>query len=296
MFHRRALLLGLCAGLLAGCTNGRSFVSTSWLDRRKPFQGPIGPDVVQMEVMLLERPAGDAYLSEHVWKVADEQVVSLEQKAVLADNGIRVGQIGGITPAELQRLLTSKESNPNPRGKQLHAGHAVTLVVGPRAPVNRFPLVLGSQTTPVDVADAECVLTVVPTLTDNGRTRLRFTPVLRHGEAVREARPAADRSGWVIEEEQPTERYAALAWDVEVAPNEYVIVGARADRPGTLGHHCFVRPGEAVPVQRLLVIRTGRSTAGEQNATASEAQPEFSLLSKSPPLAVTAAQTALRTR
>jgi hypothetical protein len=296
MVHRQALILGLCAGLLAGCATGRSVVSTSWLERRKPFQGPVGGDVVQVDVALLERPLGDRYLSDGVWSGADEQVVSLDQKAVLVANGFRVGQIGGITPAELQELLGSEKSCPNPRRIQLHAGNPVTLVVGPRTALSRFQLHLNQQSVPVELADAECILSVVPSLTDDGRTRLHFLPQLRHGEAAREARPAADRSGWVMQEEQPREQYAALGWEVAVAPNEYVIVGARADHPETLGHHCFIRAQESVPVQRLLVIRTSRSTAGVPNATAAEPQAEYTLLSKSPPLALTAALTALRVK
>jgi hypothetical protein len=46
---------------------------------------------------------------------------------------------------------------------------------------------------------------------------------------------------------------------VTLAPNEYVVVGARFDRPGSLGYQAFVRADESPPVQRLLVIRTSRT-------------------------------------
>jgi hypothetical protein len=135
---------------------------------------------------------------------------------------------------------------------------------------------------------------VTPSLTDDGRIRLHFTPQVRHGEEAVRPGPAADRSGWVMQAQRPTESYEALGWDVTVAPNEYVIVGARSNKPATLGHASFVRPGEAVPVQRLLVIRTTRPDKGLEPPAPAEASQEVSMRSKVPPLALQASCTAMR--
>jgi hypothetical protein len=65
--------------------------------------------------------------------------------------------------------------------------------------------------------------------------------------------------------QRPTERYAALAFEVTLSESEYVAVGTRFGRDGTLGGECFLAAGEK-PVQRLLVIRArrgGASPAGE---------------------------------
>src|SRR5262249_56216657 len=118
-------------------------------EKRKAFQGRTGSDVVYVQSYLVERSPGDRYLNDELWRVADEQVVPMEQKAVLVDNGFRVGQIGGILPATLQDLLNSKTSCPNPRGRQLHAGNPVTLVIGPRTAASRFRLFLGNDPQPV---------------------------------------------------------------------------------------------------------------------------------------------------
>jgi hypothetical protein len=296
MFHRRALLLGMCAAMLAGCTTARSVVSTSWLDRRKAFQGPTGSDVVYVQSSLVERRPGDRYLNEGLWRVADEQVVPLEQKAVLVDNGFRVGQIGGLLPAPLQDLLNSEMSCPDPRRKQLHAGNPMTLAIGPRVATSQFQVHMGPDPFRVELQDAEYVLQVVPTLEPDGRIRLHFMPVVCHGAPAREPRPADDRSGWVMREEQPTERFPALGWEVVLSANECVVVGGRADRTQTVGHQCFIRDQEAVPVQRLLVLCAGRASAGDPDAAVGEPVPEYSLLSKSPPLALTAGLTAIRGR
>jgi hypothetical protein len=294
MYHRQAVVLGLLAGLLAGCATGQPATHTAWLNRLRPFHGPAGPDILQMDVALLEREVGDPTIDHDVWAVVDEQVVSPERRALLEDNGFRVGQIGGMPPAALQKLLTSERSCINPRRLQLHADNATTLVVGPCAGTCRFQLQQDGQATQVALEQAECIVSVTPSLTEDGRIRLHFTPQVRHGEASMQPGPAADRSGWVLQQQRPTESYEPLGWDVTVAPNEYVVVGARSDRPKTLGHESFIRPAEALPVQRLLVIRTTRPDKGLEPMATSDGPPEFSLQSKSPPLALQASCTGLR--
>src|SRR5262249_31000495 len=115
MRHGQARLLGLLTALLAGCATGKVPHAVTWLDHLRPFQGPTGPDVVSMQVALIERPVGDPYLNHELWAGADEQAIPLERKVVLEDNGLRVGQIGGIAPAKLLALLTSEKSCINPR-------------------------------------------------------------------------------------------------------------------------------------------------------------------------------------
>lgn len=254
-----ALLLGLWSCLLLGCTTGQPMMRTStWLERFLTPAGPTGPDTIQMDVALIERPLGDPYINGELWNSADEQVVALESKALIEDNGYRVGQIGGITPAGLQTLLTSEKSCANPRRLRSHAGKPTRLILGPDMPLCRFQIQRDGGAVQVALEKAQCTLEVTPTLSPDGRTRLRFVPQIMHGETSLLPRPASDRSGWILGEERPTERYPQLAWEVSLAPNEYVLIGGRFDRPETLGHQSYLRGDEANPVQRLLVIRTSR--------------------------------------
>ena len=97
-----------------------------------------------------------------------------------------------------------------------------------------------------------------------------------------------------MRQQQPKETYAELSWEVTVGANEFILIGGRADKPGTLGHASFLRPDESIPIQRLLVLRACRSAEGLPADAASETPAEFSLMSKSPPLAVQAALTGVR--
>jgi hypothetical protein len=251
------LVLVLFAGWLPGCVTGRPSPD-SLAEHARPFQGVTGSDVVLLEVALLERPLGDAVIDRALWDLADEQVVTPERKAVLEDNGFRVGQVGGIPPTELQELLTTERSNPAPRRNWIHADNPTTLPLGPRLPQCRFELAQEGRRTPVSLEDVQCAVAVVPSLTPDGRTCLHCTPQVQHGRKQLALQPADSHTSSILKVAQPTESYAQLAWEVTLAPNEYVLVGTCFNRRGTLGHQCFVRPDEARPVQRLLAIRTGR--------------------------------------
>src|SRR5258708_4499472 len=138
MSRQGACVVGLLLGLLGGCAGvdaergGGLFKSTS------AYRLPEG--YVQMDVALLERPAGDAYLNKELWSYTDETVVGLDARPRLDANGIRVGQIVGMPPGEFQRLLTSPRACLNPRRCFLPTGAAADkaapfrLLLGPIEP------------------------------------------------------------------------------------------------------------------------------------------------------------------
>ncbi len=270
MCHWRGLALGLLAVLLLGCTTTKPVRSTTWLDRFKRGVGPTGSDVVALDVAIIERPAGDRYLNDDLWTAADEQVVLMERRAILEDNGFRVGQVGGLTPAPLQELLSNKRSNPAPRHRELHAAKPVPLDLGPARPVCEFQVQRDGEPTTIRLEQAQCTLEVTPTLTADGRVKLTFVPQVVHGEATLMPRPAPDGSGWMLPQTRPTERYATMAWEVNVPPNDYVVIGTRYGQEQTLGHQCFVTADNAAAVQRLLVIRTSRAAPVSDESVASE--------------------------
>jgi hypothetical protein len=279
----QGLLLALLAVCLAGCAIGEPGRAGSWTGRLRPFHGPAGSNVVQIDTFLVERPIGDRYLNEGLWSLADEQVVPLELKPVLEDNGLRIGVVAGLIPSELRELLTSERNCPDPRRLRRRAGETPTLLpLGPALPRCQFELHQDGQAVRVELAQAQCGLLVAPSLTADGRARLKFTPELRHGEPALMPRAAAEPGGaysWVLQEQQPKETYPHLSWEVTLSANEYVVIGGRLDRPGTLGHQCLVRPGEARPVQRVLILRTA--------FTPSDGEPEDEAEGV-PPLAVQA--------
>src|SRR5262249_21977850 len=65
-------------------------------------------------------------------------------------------------------------------------------------------------------------------------------------------------SGVVAQGGRPTELFDALAWEVALWPNEFLVVGSRTAKRPTLGGLFFLGADPAVSAQRLLVIRAGR--------------------------------------
>jgi hypothetical protein len=229
-------------------------------ETHRPFTGPTGEDVVQMEIVLLERPLGDPYLNDELWSLVDEN--EIEGRALLDANGFRAGQIGGAPPDGLQAMLLSERCNVAPRHVGLRAGMARDVSLGSVWGSLPFRLKRDGMVAAMEHHQAQCLLEVLPELAEGDKIRLRFTPQVRHGEAVLVAQPVLRKSGereWNFEKRQPTETYCELSWELTLSPNEYALVGARYERMGTLGHRFFVNTEEPTPVQRLLVIRCARS-------------------------------------
>ena len=104
----------------------------------------------------------------------------------------------------------------------------------------------GEQSVAVELKKGQCCLLVVPTLTEDGRTRLTFTPQVKH--AARDLMPCApksDRSGWTCEDQEAIESYAGLSWEVSLAPGQYVLVVA-----ATTGRIPSGTPASSVPTSR----------------------------------------------
>jgi hypothetical protein len=283
----QGVLLGLLSGVLVGCTTVESVRSTSWLGRPRPLQVPSGADIVQLQVALLERRVGDQYLNERLWPLVDESAIPTDHKFALEQNGFRVGQVGGLPPPELLALLTSERSCIDPRLVRLHVGITKQLLLGPALPSCHFQIEQDGRQDDLALEQAQIMLEVVPSLAENGQIRLHFTPQVEHGERKLVPCAAEDRSGMVLRPERAMNRYSALGWDITLAPNEYVVIGARIERPQSLGYQGFIRADEAQPVQRLLVIRTSR--------TAPDAPDDLDeVLQRSPPVASQASWSAVR--
>jgi hypothetical protein len=287
----RAVLLALLLGALVGCFGNKLERSTSALVQQPTHlePGPTGADVVLLQIAVLERPYGDRFLNTELWQLGDEQGVALERKPVLQDNGFRVCQIvGGLPPGGLHALIMSPRSNVDPRQVRTRAGTPVPVALGPARARCSFRLCDGGRDTEVTLAKAHCLFEVVPTLADEGRVTLRFTPHVQHGDAQPVTRAvgkwAEGPLDWKKEVVQPEEAYPDLGWELTVGPSEYVVVGTRLDRPDTLGQRCFLPEGSPRR-QRLLVLRTARAAPG---------MPADESLNRAPPLALQAGWPAAR--
>ena len=89
---------------------------------------------------------------------------------------------------------------------------------------------------------------MTPTLTADGRTTLHFLPRIEHGQIQLDIQPASEPSGlvsWQAEYHRPQDSYPDLGWEVTLAPNDYVVIGAFIDDLETLGAQCFTPKEDA---------------------------------------------------
>lgn len=270
----------LLACMLAGCAGPDTVHSTSWI--HPAAQAPVlGKDIVQIDVALLELPVGDPFINHELWNNTDEQIVDLDHKAGVDDNGFRIGQIVGMTPGQLQCLLTSKRSCINPRRRLLPSGREASQLLGPALTHVSYQVKENGQTTIESLDQAQFLLEVVPALGKDGRICLTITPKAQHGESLPDLKPAADGSDWTYQITKQCKSYPALTWKVTLTPNDLLVVGGNIDQPNSLGYRAFIQeePGQD-GVQRLLVIRT--MTAGNE--------PDEFVTGRSAPLAYQATQ------
>lgn len=240
------LLLWVC-----GCCSWPAAMSPSnaWLPSLRPtWPGAVGDGATVDLAMVREELEPPGYLAGPLWQEADEQIISLEQRVLLAEQGLRVGMIHQGSSAALQKLLTSSDrctaSRLSTRGNE-----ETTWSLTKRPEPFDILLVSGTQ----QLAQADLGLKIRLRTLDDGRTRIRLEPAIQHGEASHQPRPKEDHSGWELDRKPPEIRLSELALEFDLGPQDFLIIGGSADQPGTFGHLSFVDRG--AHQQRVLVIR-----------------------------------------
>jgi hypothetical protein len=288
--------IGVLLLALLGCTGTDSTRRTSRGGALPMAPDMLPADYVVLDCFILERPAGDPFFNEYLWKSADKSIVSLEHKVVLDDNGFRVGQIVGTAPERLQELVQSQRSCISGRRRMLATGPPAAdqperpkLDLDPYGPQRHgsFLVKEGKQGKEINVDDVQYYLEVEPGLTSNGRVRLKFTPKVEFGELMRIPYVPPDRSDFAIKSEKRHHLFRSLSWEVTLGANEWLILGGNSDVPDALGYQAFAREDGVNPMQRLLVLRATRSASGMD--TALPTREDLVRAGPSPPLALQAA-------
>jgi hypothetical protein len=244
---------------LPGCFFARMDASSLWPSRSRSAEALSGPDVVFLDAAILEVPVGDRYVNDELWTAADEQIQSISPalRKTLEENGLRVGLVGGRTPDGLLGLLTNERSNPKPSQYRRRTGNPATADLGSRDERCEFPLTIDGKSSTVGFDQAQCQLQLLPTLDPDGRVHIQFTPQIEFRDPKKWSRlnPVVALN---VQSQRSTEPFTALRWEASLAPNDYLLIGARFDRPKSLGFKFLVSTDPDHPVQRLIAIRAGR--------------------------------------
>jgi hypothetical protein len=219
----------------------------------------VEPGMIQIDAHLIQRPLGDAFLDEDIWKQTDELFLPLAAKELLNRNGIRVGQVVGMAPSKLQELARSPRWCLDPRRRVLPSGESFRQVLSPVLHDCPIELITATRRETLHFDQAKFLVEVTARTDKDQRTRLTFTPKIETGENYMPYMPSSADGGWKLSLERPTKALKELSWEMSLAPGAVVLLGGLATKDRTAGRMAFVQEGEDGAVQRLLVLRVASS-------------------------------------
>jgi hypothetical protein len=218
---------------------------------------PLPPDGLLVDSVLVEQALGDPVLDRDVWAAA-LPVGSPETRALLAENGLRVGVLSGGGPQKFRDLLASESDTVSPERRTFRERKDDVLPTAGPTESARFAVRtdLAGPPAPVDLARACGGLLVRPEAAADGRVRVWCEPRVQHGDRQGWLRPNGDGTGFAKHDEVPAERYPGLGFEVVLGPDDSLLVGRAADLPDTLGAVMFTADAAGGRVrQRVLVVR-----------------------------------------
>ncbi|MFO0849527.1 MAG: hypothetical protein U0871_13370 [Gemmataceae bacterium] len=239
----------------------------NWFDRVREQTGAALADGLVLRTGLIELPPGDPFLTTELWAAAGKPVPH-EQAVLLARNGLRVGVLGGLTPARFDALTASDATFKFGTDRTFKPGAPrVVPVNGPldRAAV-RTVADLSADPAERTFTAAECGLSVTARPAAGGRVTLTCEPQVQYGDKELFLTAAADGSGFARTDHKPREAYPALRFEVTLAADEYLVVGPTAEPDGTLGQALFFDAADGRVRQRVLVIRATAGAGGAPDA------------------------------
>src|SRR5262245_36825079 len=237
---------------LAGCLHDED--RPRWMNRISLLQPSTAEDAASIEYVLVERTAAGEEINRRVWDRIDEQILPFETRTMLEDAGLRVGIASESAPGPLRKLIEDPRTDRGHRHRTFPLDKPAPLMLsdslaraefvipssdGRSTRFTRNLVALGFDITLRDAAD--------------GKVQVRFVPRARFRDQARLLpTDPADR-------EQATEPFPAAAFEIALSPTEYLVIGTDSYWGGTFGHALLTAERDERPVQRLLVLRAGRS-------------------------------------
>jgi hypothetical protein len=277
---RLVLYLVAALPMVLAATSGCQLLSTH--DDNIPGQSPLkpagaSPDSLTMEIVWVRFVEDDPQLNDAVWQEIDESQLAAGLRRELANNGFRVGVVGGTLPDALARALRQGES-PSNSAIAKSASQTVDLSVEPivhgriqqlrrnkRSEIQAsevyasMPLLvsrghepLGGQT--YHAAQAIYALRVEP---QPDRTALvELTPEVHHGAPrLRLTRGEEDTGVLWQAPVRDREVFNQLRMTVKLAPGEMLLLMSLPDAGSRLGHYFHTVDSADGRQQKLILIR-----------------------------------------
>lgn len=289
-----AFLSGLA---LSGCTPFSS--SSGKLFTKSLKIPPIGlpPNAIQLDIVYIERPLGDARLGEELWANVDQIAsITLEHREILRKNGFRVGVAASNPPIALQQMLRERADfvyEPEaeqvkglvPHRSVIPSGGKTDVQTSRMYPECSIELSSANDSVRRSYANVVCKYRITATRIQDGWAKLDFVPQIHHGDE--QLRPTAESGGWIPQTKQNVRTFFDERFDVKLSIGEMALVTVADEAPGTLGELFFRGPQalyqpnnleeadaifsgrqELPSAQRLLVVRLAGVAEGDSSQAA----------------------------
>lgn len=228
-------------------------------------------DSVVLEVFFIRFPVGEPEANVDLWREVDELQFPVELRQHLADNGFRLGLIGGQVPPALAKLLELEEKPP-PGGAagEVDVGD---LEQAPRVVRRHLSISAGRrkeivtsgvyEELPVLIREsgrlrgqtyhkAQTLLAMKTYPQPDGRVRLELVPEIQYGQPRQ--RWVGDQGMFRLEAGRPRRALTEMRTSATLSPGSMLLMTCLPSRPGSLGHHFFTQDDGQLK-QKLLVVR-----------------------------------------
>jgi hypothetical protein len=238
----------------------------------------IEPRKCVLRVAILNRSLREASINEVVWKVADEQAITPEARRALEVNGLRIGQITGELPPELEAVLAAPPPHKvEPATFLLDDGEQTLINISD--PVEQVSLLLNRENRPYgkDYQAASGYFRVTAGQEGTNGVSLRFAPEIHHGPVQRSFQPIANASPYSpqelrINDGQQEETLRDLSASLTLEPGQVAVVGCRPEQERSLGSFLFTQSEThgGRRRQKLILIWADRNQLGALGAKPSK--------------------------
>jgi hypothetical protein len=253
----RWFLIGLAPIGLTGCLHEAD--RPAWMNRIPLLGSTPVQDAAGLEYWLIERPAGGDEINRTVWLRIDEQIFPFETRTVLEATGLRVGIASESTPGPLRKMIEDPRTGRGHRLRTFSLDKPSPMLISGVIPHAAFTIPAGEEAS-TKFAHDDAALGFEVTVRDgpDGKVLVKLVPHARFRDAEH---LLPSETG---ERAVGADHFPAAGFEVALSPSEFLVIGTDSYRDGTFGHEALTGEQDDRPVQRLLVLRAGRTKGGRE--------------------------------
>jgi hypothetical protein len=283
-------LFVVCLVAAGGCRMFHDDASAGGKSPLRPARP--SPDSVTMEIVWARFPAGDPQLNDAVWHDVDETQIAPAVRRALANNGFRVGVIGGTLPNGIARALHHGEHPAEDPAEPNEPDEISDLLAEPivHGRIRQLPR---DQRYEIQASD---VYPSLPLLVNGGRelsgrtyqqaqaiyalrvdpqpdrtVLVELTPELHHGAPSIRWTRGDDGSGILRQAPlRDREVFHELRMNVKLAPGEMLLLMSLPDEGSRLGQYFHTVDSSEGLQQKLILIRLAQVPPSDTFANVAE--------------------------